>query len=133
MQELLIGVLLIFGVAWTVVRIRKKNAEAIAPPSKSDNNDDFHAVAIKYSGKACDAAKAMTGRRFLSSTAPRLPLPDCDYPDCRCMFAHHKDRRDDEYRRSPFASATGTRSIGIIENERREKAKRREGDDSDLF
>jgi hypothetical protein len=133
MQELLIGVLLIFGVAWAVVRIRQKSADANAPPSKSNNNGDFHAVAIKYSGNACDAAKAMTDRRFLSNAAPRLPLPECNNPDCRCMFAHHKDRRDDEYRRSPFASAAGSRSIGSIENERREKAKRRDGDDGELL
>ena len=78
---------------------------------------------------ACDAAKAMTGRRFLANAAPRLPLPECDYIDCRCQFAHYKDRRSSRDRRSPFAPAGATDGTGSYEKERREKTDRRQQPD----
>jgi hypothetical protein len=131
MQELMLGVLLILAIAWLVVRIRQNKAAQSAPPKLPDKTGVYHAVAIKYSENACDAAKAMTGRRFLSSAAPRLPLPDCDYMDCRCVFAHHKDRRTNTERRSPFASGRATGSTGLYEKERRETQDRRSDNDAD--
>ncbi len=133
MQELLLGVLLILAIVWLVVRIRQNKAALLAPPQKASNKGAFHAVAIKYSENACDAAKAMTGRRFLSSAAPRLPLPDCDYMDCRCAFAHYKDRRTSKDRRSPFAAGGVSGSTGKFERERREKTDRRAKKDVDSF
>ena len=133
MQELLLGVLLILAIAWLVVRIRQNKAALSAPPTKTSSTGAFHAVAIKYSENACDAAKEMTGRRFLSSAAPRLPLPECDYMDCRCAFAHYKDRRTGEDRRNPFASVGILASTGTFETERRERSDRRAKPDSDDF
>jgi hypothetical protein len=36
----------------------------------------------------------MSGKRFLSGAAPKIPLPGCDVLDCKCRFIHHKDRRE---------------------------------------
>lgn len=133
MQELLLGVLLILTVGWLIVRIRQNKAaeKAESRPSIKDDGQ-YHAVAIKYSENACDAAKAMTGRRFLSSAAPRLPLPECDFLECRCQFAHHDDRRAPRDRRSPFAAGRVAGATGSFEKERREKSDRRQQDDDPI-
>lgn len=134
MQESLLGVLLILTVAWLVVRIRRNKAlDEIQSTSKAKDTGKFHAVALKYSENACDAAKALTGRRFLSTAAPRLPLPDCDYPDCNCRFAHFNDRRTGHDRRSPFASGKATGTTGIHEQERRERRERRKSSGRDDY
>lgn len=131
MQELLLGALLILTVIWLVVRIRRnKAAEKAEMRLAAPSTSKFQAVAIKYSENACDAAKAMTGRRFLANAPPRLPLPECDFLECRCKFAHYDDRRAGHDRRSPFISARATGVTGSFEKERRERSDRRQaGDD----
>ena len=134
MQELLLGVLLLLAVAWLIVRLRgnkeqPSNASATRTQKKST---EYHAVSIKYSERACDAAKAMTGRRFLARAAPRLPLPECNALECRCKFAHHDDRRTGHDRRSPFATAGfGGSGTGTFEEERRKRTDRRKSGDQD--
>jgi hypothetical protein len=94
---------------------RKKPAPSkrptVARSTKPDATSEFHAVSIKFASSACAAAKALEGKRFLSTAAPRLPLPDCDVPECKCRFRHHRDRRSREDRRNPyragFAGDTG--------------------------
>jgi hypothetical protein len=126
MTELLLGALLILTVAWLIVRIRQNKAATKAESRPQPKNEgEYHAVAIQYSENACDAAKAMTGRRFLSNAAPRLPLPECDFLECRCQFTHYDDRRASRDRRSPFAPAGATDGTGSYEKERREKTDRR--------
>lgn len=130
MQEALLGVLLLLAIAWLVIRIRQNKAlDEIKSTRKPKDSGKFHAVAIKYSEYACDAAKALTGRRFLSNAAPRLPLPECDYPDCNCRFAHFSDRRTNKDRRNPFGPATATGNTGVHEQERRERNDRRQDPD----
>ncbi len=126
MYELLLGLLLVLTIAWLVVRLRRNKAEIEAQKKpKTQVRGAYHAVAIKYSENACDAAKAMTGRRFLSTAPPRLPLPECDYIDCRCQFAHYADRRTGRDRRSPFAPANPTGATGSFQRERRDRTDRR--------
>jgi hypothetical protein len=126
MQEALLGVLLVLAVAWLVVRTRQNKAHVqIKSTPRPRDSGKFHAVAIKYSEHACNAAKALTGRRFLSQSAPRLPLPECDYPECNCRFTHFDDRRTGHDRRSPFRPGTATGTTGIHEQERRERNDRR--------
>ncbi len=133
MQLTLLGIVLVLLVVWLVLRQRKYAAESNAPTPKTEPvKSAYHAVSIKFEANACDAAKAMTGRRFLASAAPRLPLPDCNVLECRCRFAHHEDRRSGKDRRSPFGargySPSGT---GSFRQERRESAGRRENDAAD--
>ena len=68
----------------------------------------------------------MDGKRFLSSAAPRLPLPDCDVLECKCKFVHHKDRRDGEDRRSPFHGGIASSTTDEQEKEQRGYGDRRE-------
>jgi hypothetical protein len=133
MKELLLVLALLLSIAWLVVRVLRERAEqnaAQAPTSISANETSaFHAVSLKYSSSACDAAKAMTGRRFLSAAAPKLPLPQCDATECRCSFAHHADRRSGKDRRSPFNPATYAGGTSTFRIERRDtRDRRRSGD-----
>lgn len=126
MHELLLGVLLVLAIAWLIIRLRRDKANMTSrSAAKAKSLNPFHAVAIKYSENACDAAKAMTGRRFLSSAAPRLPLPECDFLECRCQFALYDDRRSGRDRRTPFAPAGSSGATGSFEKERRENTDRR--------
>ncbi|MBT8107151.1 MAG: hypothetical protein KJP17_02880 [Gammaproteobacteria bacterium] len=129
MKLALLGFALIVLVAWLYLRGRKP---ATPPPQRkalTDSGDNqYHAVSIKHDTSACEAARAMSGRRFLSNAAPRLPLPECDVLECNCRFAHHVDRRTGKDRRSPFGAAGFGGGTGSFEKERREKAGRREKD-----
>lgn len=134
MMELLLGGLLVLSVVWLVVKTRQNKAAAKSQstPTTSDQGK-YHAVAIKYSENACDAAKAMTGRRFLANAAPRLPLPECNLLECRCHFAHYDDRRAKSDRRSPFARTTASDGTGSYDKERRERTDRRKESESDDY
>ncbi|MDJ0750280.1 MAG: hypothetical protein QNJ11_12400 [Woeseiaceae bacterium] len=130
MQLTLLSIVLVLLILWLYVRQRKYKAEANGPPSRTDPSlTAFHAVSIKFDVNACNAAKAMTGRRFLASAAPSLPLPDCDVLECRCRFAHHDDRRSGSDRRSPFgARGYSPSGSGSYEKDRRTGAGRRKDD-----
>ena len=134
MQTTLLGAALLLLIVWLFYRHRSKSEEKQQPTSLKDTgNTAYHAVSIKFDGNACAAAKAMEGRRFLSSAAPRLPLPDCKGLECRCHFIHHKDRRLRRDRRSPFAAAGFGGGTGSFEKERRERSERRKDADLDEF
>ena len=117
--------------------IRRRNTESTDKPKPSQQvssqNTAYHAVSIKFSSNACQAAKDMEGRRFLSSAAPRLPLPECQVLDCSCRFVHHKDRRAGKDRRSPFAASGYGGGTGKYEKESRQGKDRRHSDDEDLY
>jgi hypothetical protein len=126
MLEWMLGAVLVLTVAWLIVHVRQNRAaaEAEAKP-KPSTQGEFHAVAIQYSENACDAAKAMTGQRFLATEAPELPLKKCDFDDCRCKFAHYQDRRSSSDRRTPFAHHGKTEATGTFEREKRKRVDRR--------
>ena len=133
MQKILLFVALVLAISWLVMRLMRgspKSTQASAPKI-ADKSSPYHAVSLQYSSNACDAAKAMTGRRFLSSAAPRLPLPECDSLECRCRFAHHSDRRTGRDRRSPFSPANAGGGTGTFRVERRQKKDRRKDADLD--
>jgi hypothetical protein len=92
----------------------------------------FHAVSLEYSSDACEAARSMEGRRFLSSAAPRIPLPECDVPACKCRFIHHKDRREGGDRRKMYRK-TGIGDTGAYEKEKRYRGDRRNDDPDEFF
>jgi len=133
MQLTLIGGALLLLIVWLYMRRRsqsQKAEEAVKPRASEDTA--FHAVSIKFDAQACNAAKEMGGRRFLSNAAPRLPLPGCNSLECRCRFAHHKDRRASKDRRSPFSGGVGG-GTGSFKKERRESRDRRKDTDLDIF
>jgi len=134
MQLALLGGTLVLLVLWLIVRHRGQGKKTSTPATpKASEDSAYHAVSIKFDANACNAARDMSGRRFLSNAAPRLPLPECDALECRCHFAHHKDRRAGKDRRSPFGAAGYSGATGSYEKERRESRDRRKNADLDDF
>ena len=130
----LLALVLALLLGWLLIRRRRARiaAEAASRATYKPEDTRFHAVSIRFETYACEAAKALEGRRFLADAAPRLPLAECNATECKCRFVHHKDRRSGRDRRSPFGSgqsidmATGKHRI-----ERREgKDRRAEPDDN---
>jgi len=127
-------VLVLLLLIWLYIRRRQaiSNDKSQSAVQASSKKTAYHAVSIKFTGNACDAAREMEGRRFLSSAAPRLPLPDCDVLDCSCRFAHHQDRRARQDRRSPFGPGGIGGSTGKHTQEQRQGKDRRKSDDEDF-
>ena len=136
MQKTLLIIAVVLLLVWLVLRRRRDSQgnSKEAPPAPSQAAvTAYHAVSIKFGEIACDAARAMSGRRFLSNAAPRLPLPDCDAGECHCKFVHHSDRRSGKDRRSPFAAGGFGGGTGSFQKERRGRSDRREDADTDPF
>jgi hypothetical protein len=133
MEQTLLGIAVVLLLVWLFLRHRGNKDEPTETAVEDSGKSAFHAVSIKFDKNACEAAQKMSGRRFLSSAAPRLPLPECDVLECNCRFAHHKDRRASKDRRSPFAAAGFGGGTGSFEKERREKSDRRKNADLDDF
>jgi LPXTG-motif cell wall-anchored protein len=132
MQLTLLGAALVLLIVWLFLRRRRDAAQSPAQKAPEDKGRSaYHAVSIKFDEGACEAAKAMGGRRFLANAAPRLPLPECDALECRCRFVHHADRRSGRDRRSPFAAAGYGGGTGSFEKERRGTSGRRKSDSLD--
>jgi hypothetical protein len=134
MQLTLLGSAIVLLVLWLFVRKRSQSVKTPEPEKRrASENTAYHAVSIRFDANACEAAKIMSGRRFLSNAAPRLPLPECNALECRCRFAHHKDRRAARDRRSPFGADGHAGGTGSYEKERRESRDRRKEADLDEF
>ena len=117
--------------------VRQRPSQSDARPAMSgnaaaDTGTQFHAVSIKFEDNACNAAKELEGKRFLSSAAPRIPLPECDVLECKCRFVHHKDRRQSEDRRNPYRGSIDANS-GEFAREKRIRGDRRSDEPPDFF
>ena len=131
MKELLLVLGLLLAVAWIILQIRRGKTQVRNTASITDlkSTSAYHAVSLRYSVNACDAAKALTGHRFLSREAPQLPLPACDSLNCRCKYLHHADRRSGEDRRTPFDTGTFAKyGANAAQIERRDRKDRRQED-----
>ena len=133
MEQTLFGIAVVLFLVWWFLRRRGTKAERTDTTVEDSTRSDYHAVSIKFDRNACKAAQKISGRRFLSGAAPRLPLQECDVPECNCRFAHHKDRRSSTDRRSPFAASGFGGGTGSFEKERRERSDRRQDADLDNF
>lgn len=72
---------------WIIRRQKKR------PTAKKRQSENYHGVTISIDDKACHAVKQLSGKRFLASEAPQLPLADCNTQHCFCQYMHHPDRR----------------------------------------
>ena len=50
----------------------------------------------------CRTARTYASQRFLADEIPKLPLEQCDAPECRCTYKLFDDRRTGERRLSDF-------------------------------
>jgi hypothetical protein len=130
---------LIIGIAVLLVAVLiflKWRSRAPVRPANDDKagqagpSRDFHAVSIRPGLFACKAARRLEGQRFLSGSAPRIPLPDCDAQDCTCRFSHHADRRAGDDRRSLYRSSIGI-DITSLGDEKRNRERREDDRNAD--
>ena len=135
MELTILAAAVVLLVLWLFVRRRGQTQAPPEPASpKREADTTYHAVSLKIDAQhACDAAREMTGRRFLSNAAPRLPLAGCNALECRCRFTHHKDRRTGKDRRSPFVTSGYSGTSGSFKTERRERRDRRKDADLDVL
>ena len=135
MELTLLAAAVVLLILWLFVRRRGQSKSPSQPAKpKREGDTSYHAVSLRIDAQhACDAAKEMTGRRFLSNAAPRLPLAGCNALECRCRFTHHKDRRTGKDRRSPFVTSGYSGTSGSFKKERRERRDRRKEADLDIL
>lgn len=70
----------------------KKTSKSTSGNTSSTNK--YRAVEIVVNdANGCQAAKALTGQRFLAESTPMLPLSDCDAASCKCTYKRFSDRR----------------------------------------
>ena len=75
-------------------------AKIFKPKVSRPVEDPWRAVSVLGPSNACRAATELRGKRYLSSEAPSLPLPECSSPMlCKCVYHHHPDRRGKAFRR----------------------------------
>ena len=60
---------------------------------KKTSDSRYRAVSIVLPPNACDAAKALAGKRFLLAQAPMFPVNGCGAASCSCGYRDHGDRR----------------------------------------
>ena len=129
LNTLAVILLLLLSIWWLLRKRRQSAAESQAPVIRSRSKKTaYHAVSIRFPQDACNAAKAMAGRRFLATAAPKLPLADCDATACQCQFVHHDDRRSGKDRRTPFSPTQTIVGTGSYQVEKRKGGDRRKSD-----
>lgn len=129
LNTLAVILLLLLSIWWLVRRRRRSQQDTAEPAARlRKKTTAYHAVSIKFPQEACNAAKAMAGRRFLATAPPKLPLPDCDAAACTCRFVHHDDRRSGKDRRSPFSPTQTLAGTGSYAVEKRKGGDRRKSE-----
>ncbi len=87
--------------------------------------DPWKGVVILAEDGACAAAIKLRGQRFLSRSAPRLPLAECTKQDqCECKYRHVTDRRGPPRRAEDEGAFLPTTKT--VSKERRRPGERRE-------
>jgi hypothetical protein len=135
-MKLIIGIAALLVAVLVFLRMRSRKPVRVDegkadPAANARLKDDFHAVSIRPGIFACKAARDLEGQRFLSGSAPRIPLSGCDASDCTCRFSHHADRRAGEDRRSLYRSSIGIDIHALGVEKRSDNERRREDRESD--
>lgn len=117
--------LIVLTIAGIPIVLRMLSARTDAQPRPTNDTatprNPYHCVSIRYRENACQAAKKLTGKRFLSKDAPALPLFGCDAATCFCRYAHYSDRRTGEDRRAPLKGEHNTGSERRAGRDRRQR------------
>ena len=105
---LLILMLAIIGVVvWRLRSSPRQRAYGLKIAGR-DKPNPYHCVSVWSPRDACESAKQLNDKRFLSKEAPLLPLANCTATSCRCAYVHHEDRRiSGEDQRAPLKGEYG--------------------------
>lgn len=102
-------------------RRRSTKTDEKSERDEKTSDSQYHAVSLILPSNACDAAKALNGKRFLASEAPIFPVDRCDVSSCSCGYQHYDDRRDSPRRVLELGISEEFRTDG----ERRDSSDRR--------
>ena len=136
-MKLIIGIAALLVAVLLFLKLRSRTPPVRVGEDKVDLaaiaklKHDFHAVSIRPGVFACNAARELEGQRFLSGSAPRIPLPGCDASDCSCRFSHHADRRAGDDRRSLYRSSIGIDIASLGAEKRSDRERRRDDREPD--
>lgn len=124
---------LVIGRSKKSVKARRSSRGSAKRSSKSSlqARSPYRATSIAYDDNACEAVRAIGGKRFLDveKNIPLLPMPDCDLSTCNCKYARHGDRREsNEDRRHPSGLKSELYDRTGAPNKRLKKSGRRKGD-----
>lgn len=122
---LMIGVLFVLCILIFLLLARRGKANRVVM-ARGDRPRSYRAVAIRAAAIHCSAAKAVYGKRFLTTEAPSIPLPSCDCSTCACIYVHFVDRRRAHQRRDLYMYRAYLE--GERKQERRNRAGRRTAD-----
>lgn len=129
---LIVLAVLIFGMKLFGKPKSDKRNKAARKPVKGTpiSSTPYGATAIVAGDGACGPAREISGKRFLNAEGktPRIPLPECDVPECHCRYQKFRDRREyDDDRRAPTSLAAELYGQSGQKEHRKQKG-RREGD-----
>jgi len=81
-----------------------KKAERLtkATQQKTSEDQDWNAVTIRPGLISCEAVYSISGKTYLESESPDLPVAGCTNNKCFCKCIHLKDRRHQTDRRDYF-------------------------------
>ena len=77
----------------------------------SRKHSPYQSASIRPGPEACQTAKRLGAKRFLSSNVPQLPLASCSQDSCACRYQRHVDRRSEEDRRASFSMQADLYSV----------------------
>jgi hypothetical protein len=139
----ILGIAIAGGAIWVLLRRAPREEPAAeaphpdrpgsAPPSATQNKPpparerSYFGASLDPGPDACDAAMALSGKRYLANEVPKLPLPECDAATCKCQIVPHSDRRAGHDRRDSF-SAYGDHQPELDQTWRTRKRGRRKDD-----
>ncbi len=81
------------------VRSKRTRTTSSTAGRKERSTTQWRAVKIVPDLFCCDAVGKLSGKVFLSTESPQLPLEGCSEQDCRCRYMHLQDRRSGGDRR----------------------------------
>jgi hypothetical protein len=101
---------------------RKSSAKVLTKKNGQSNQAgaaSFRSAEIEFEDCACDAVKALGGKRLLLRDVPLIPVQDCDKPNCSCSYTRYSDRRLWTEDRRAFYSLKTSHYIQSDSKERR--------------
>lgn len=86
-----------------LARLLDKKSDNAPQASNTQPVSLYRGVQIVAADEGCCRTVGMlASQRFLADEIPKLPLEQCDAPECHCSYKLYDDRRTDERRLSDF-------------------------------
>ena len=81
-------------------KTKADKAESVEAESETRETTRWRSVKISPGTNRCEYASILSGKVFLLSEAPPLPLVNCGEANCSCRYIHLDDRRSGADRRT---------------------------------